>query len=333
MQSNQVVVPVHEESQAGEARRAAQILSKRVGLDEEEAARAAIVITEAARNLAKHAKEGQIIVRGVNDDWSGIEMLAIDKGPGISSIAEAFRDGYSTSGTPGTGLGAIRRLSDDFDFYTQPERGTVLLARIRSKQSKAARTIVLSCICVPLHGEHACGDNWAIRRNGRTWMLMLADGLGHGAIAAEAADEAVHIFRSTSSANTADIFQDMHGALRATRGAAVGIANVSFDASEVRYVAVGNISGAVLTPSTVKQMVYSNGTVGAEMRRTPHDFSYPFPRGATLVMHSDGIATWHLERYPGLLAKDPGVIAGVLFRDFRRVRDDATVIVAREVKA
>lgn len=333
MQSNQVAVAVHEESQAGEARRAAQLLSRRVGLDEEDAARVGIVITEAARNLAKHAKEGLAVVRGVNDEWTGIEILAIDKGPGIASLPDAFRDGYSTSGTPGTGLGAIRRISDDFDIYTQPERGTVLLARVRSKQSKAANTIVLSSISLPLDGEVACGDNWAIRRDGRAWMVMIADGLGHGLIAAEAADEAVHVFKSSSAADVAEIFQDMHGALRATRGAAVGIAQVNFEASEVRYTAVGNISGAVMTGTTMKQMVYSNGTVGAEMRKAPRDFGYPFPRGATLIMHSDGLATWHLERYPGLLAKDPGVIAGVLFRDFRRVRDDATVIVAREVKA
>lgn len=333
MQSDQVAVPVHEESQAGEARRAAQLLSKRIGLDSEDAARVGIVITEAARNLAKHAKEGQIIVRGVQDDWLGIEVLAIDRGPGIASVAEAFRDGYSTSGTPGTGLGAIRRIADDFDIYTQPERGTVLLARVRSRNSKPNRAVVLSVICVPLHGETACGDNWAVRRNGRTWMIMVADGLGHGVIAAEAADEAVHIFRSSQASDVAEILQDMHGALRTTRGAAVGIARVNFDASEVRYTAVGNISGAVMSGSTSKQMVYSNGTVGAQMRKMPHDFSYPFPRGATLIMHSDGVATWHLDRYPGLLAKDPGVIAGVLFRDFRRVRDDATVLVAREVKA
>jgi hypothetical protein len=162
---------------------------------------------------------------------------------------------------------------------------------------------------------------------------MIADGLGHGLIAAEAADEAVHIFRTSKERSSVGVLQEMHGALRSTRGAAVGIAELKVDASEVRYAAVGNISAAVVTPASFKQLVYNNGTIGAEMRRPPHDFGYPFPRDATLIMHSDGIATWNLDRYPGLLAKDTAVIAGVLFRDFRRVRDDATVIVAREVKA
>lgn len=332
MPPNQVAVPVHEESQAGQARRAAQTLSKRVGLDDEDAARVAIVVTEAARNLAKHAKEGQLIVRGVDDDWTGVEVLSVDKGPGLP-IADAFRDGYSTAGTPGTGLGAIRRISDDFDFYTQPDRGTVLLSRIRSKAGSRGSALALSVICIAVHGEEVCGDNWSLRQNGRSQVIMLADGLGHGVIAAEAADEAVHIFRTSKNGSAIELLQEMHGALRATRGAAVGIAHLNVDAAEVRYTAVGNISAAVVTSTSLKQLVYSNGTVGAEMRRAPHDFSYPFPHGATLIMHSDGIATWNLDRYPGLLAKDAAVIAGVLFRDFRRVRDDATVIVAREMKA
>ena len=333
MPSNQIAVVVHEESQAGEARRAALLLCKRAGLDEEDCARAGLVVTEAARNLAKHARDGLLVIRGVQDDWCGVEIFAIDKGPGIASMSEAFRDGYSTTGTPGTGLGAIRRMSDDFDIFSQPERGTVLLSRIRGKQFSSNRGAVVSGICIPLHGEEACGDNWAIRRNGRSLLLMLADGLGHGLIAAEAADEAVHVFLTSKQHERIELLQEMNAAMRATRGAAVGIAHVNFDASEVRYSAVGNISGAVVTPDTFKQMVYDNGTVGAEMRKAPHDFGYAFPRGGTLILHSDGIATWNLDRYPGLLAKDPGVIAGVLFRDFRRVRDDATVVVAREAKA
>ncbi len=274
-----------------------------------------------------------LVVRGVQDDWTGVEILAIDKGPGIGSIADAFRDGYSTAGTPGTGLGAIRRISDDFDFYTQPDRGTVLLSRIRAKQFGNHRGAIVSGVSLPLQGEEVCGDNWAIRRDGRSLLLMLADGLGHGLIAAEAADEAVHVFLTSKQHERLDLLEEMNSAMRATRGAAVGIAYVNFDASEVRYAAVGNISGAVLTPTAMKQMVYSNGTVGGEMRKPPHDFTYPFPRAGTLILHSDGIATWNIDRYPGLLAKDPGVIAGVLFRDFRRVRDDATVIVVREAKA
>ena len=329
----QVAVPIHEESQSGEARRAVLQLAERVGLNDEDAGRAGIVVTEAGRNLSKHAHGGQIVLRGINTGPGAIEVLAIDKGPGILSVTDAFRDGYSTAGTPGTGLGAIRRISDCFDLFTQPDHGTVLFSRICARGAASRVPVDTAVICVPLQGEVACGDNWSLKHLGRKMTFMIADGLGHGFVAAEAADEAVRVFSETTSRQPPEIIQDMHNALRATRGAAVGIAEMNFDASEVKYTAVGNVSAAVVTASSLKQMIYSNGTVGAEMRKTPREFSYPFPSGATLIMHSDGLATWNLERYPGLLAKSPAVIAGVLYRDFRRVRDDVTVIVAREARS
>ena len=47
-------------------------------------------------------------------------------------------------------------------------------------------------------------------------------------------------------------------------------------------------------------------------------------------MHSDGIsARWSLDDYPGLVRRHPGVVAGLLYRDFQRESDDATVIVVR----
>jgi hypothetical protein len=68
------------------------------------------------------------------------------------------------------------------------------------------------------------------------------------------------------------------------------------------------------------------------MRRV-QEFSYPWEPDATLVVHSDGLSTrWRPESYPGLQRHDPAVMAGVLFRDFARARDDASVIVVREAR-
>ena len=75
-------------------------------------------------------------------------------------------------------------------------------------------------------------------------------------------------------------------------------------------------------------MVSYNGTVGHEVRKI-REFTYLWPKGGLLVMHSDGLGTqWRLDRYPGLIARHPSLIAGVLYRDFNRGRDDVTVLVA-----
>jgi hypothetical protein len=75
-------------------------------------------------------------------------------------------------------------------------------------------------------------------------------------------------------------------------------------------------------------MVSLAGTAGHNMRKA-QSFDYPYPDGLVL-MHSDGLATgWDLDRYPGLAHAHPTLIAGVLFRDYWRQRDDVTVLVAR----
>jgi hypothetical protein len=65
------------------------------------------------------------------------------------------------------------------------------------------------------------------------------------------------------------------------------------------------------------------------MRRV-QQFDLPLPTNALLLLHSDGLAThWNLADYPGLVGRHPGIIAGVLYRDHERGRDDVTVLVVR----
>ena len=80
----------------------------------------------------------------------------------------------------------------------------------------------------------------------------------------------------------------------------------------------------------VRHLVSHNGIVGQEARKIGV-FTYPWNRESLLLMHSDGLTErWDLKAYPALIRRDPGLIAGVLYRDFSRARDDATVLVARE---
>jgi hypothetical protein len=140
----------------------------------------------------------------------------------------------------------------------------------------------------------------------------------------------VRVFRAHATPDLPDTVQRIHAALRSTRGAAVALAEVRLDVRELRFVGVGNIAGTVFAGGASRSIVSHNGTAGVEARRV-QEFAYPFPRGAVLILHSDGLAThWRLERYAGLAARDPALIAGVLYRDFRRGRDDLTVLVACE---
>jgi anti-sigma regulatory factor (Ser/Thr protein kinase) len=334
----QTALRVTEASEAGKARRMAARAAENAGFDDEDArGRLAIIVTEAARNLAQHGQDGELLLRAVEPELGdGIEVITIDRGPGMASVAECLRDGYSTRGTPGTGLGAIRRLADDFDIFSQPDRGTVLVARVRAHpggRHPRRPPMVVGAISMPYPGEQVCGDDWALKLRGRhASVFLLVDGLGHGVPAAEAADEAVRLFRSRGDTRAPKaIMETLHAGMRATRGAAAGVVEIDRQERQVRYAAVGNVAGAILTHTSTRNMLYSNGTLGHEVRKV-HEFTYSFPEGATIILYSDGLATWNLDRYPGVLSKDPAIIAALLYRDFRRTRDDVTVLVARETQ-
>ncbi|HEY5062382.1 MAG TPA: ATP-binding protein, partial [Gemmatimonadaceae bacterium] len=114
------LLELDDPSQIGAARRSAVSLGNAHGLDAEAVGRLAIVVTEAATNILRHARRGTIVLRGLTAGATpAIEMLALDKGPGIPDVTRAMRDGYSTSGTAGVGLGAMQRLSQLFELHSQ----------------------------------------------------------------------------------------------------------------------------------------------------------------------------------------------------------------------
>jgi anti-sigma regulatory factor (Ser/Thr protein kinase) len=319
---------------AGDVRRRAAALAQALGLGETDAGRAALAATEAATNLAKHAPAGGVVIvrpcgRG---SARGVELLAVDRGPGMPSVEQCMRDGFSTAGSPGTGLGALSRMSDEFDLFSTPGKGTVLLSRVWGGAPGPPDTAVsVGGVSVAKPGQTVCGDHWSVAHGPGRCALVCADGLGHGPDAAAAAQAATHAFERHPDEAPVAVLERMHAALRATRGAAVSVAEIDTQARQVRYAGVGNVAATLWTSEGSRTLVTHNGIVGAEMRKV-QGFDYPLPAWWLLVMHSDGVSgRWSLDAYPGLARRDPAVIAAVLYRDFCRGTDDATVVVAREV--
>jgi hypothetical protein len=158
---------------------------------------------------------------------------------------------------------------------------------------------------------------------------MVVDGLGHGDLAADAAREAERVLSGAKQDSLGEIVQDMHSALKKTRGAALGVAKIQFEKTLLSYAGVGNISASIVAMGSSRSIASHNGTVGHQMPRV-QEFTYPWNSDSILVMHSDGLVTrWNLEDYPGIWNKRPCVIAAILHRDFYRGRDDVTVLVAK----
>jgi anti-sigma regulatory factor (Ser/Thr protein kinase) len=329
---------VSDPSGVAAARRAALWLAERFAFDDVRAGRLAIVVTELATNLAKHARAGEILLRPGAGEHCGaplpfVEVLAIDAGPGIPDVALSRRDGYSTSGTLGHGLGAFERQSDEFDLYTAAS-GTVARAAIYAADAPPQPRLPLyqvGAVHVSKPGEAICGDDWACRQRDGRLAILVADGLGHGLLAHEASRAATEVFCRVHEEGPRRVIEDVHGALRGFRGAAVAALAIDLERRVSRYCGLGNVSSAILHAAGTRQsLVSSNGTAGHTAPRV-QEFLYPVPEGSVLVMHSDGLGThWDLAKYPGLAARHPSVIAGVLYRDHARGRDDVTVVIAKE---
>jgi len=330
-------VALDDESRVAEVRRFAVNKAKALGFLETEVGRVAIVATELATNLLKHARQGEILVSAIDDgEGVGIECLALDRGPGIPDIAASMRDGHSTAGSAGTGLGAISRQAHVLDIYSSKTHGSAVLARVYRGDPACdppKRTPSTGVVCLPIAGEDACGDAWSVKRTSTGLCVMVVDGLGHGPLAATASHAAVTAFEASEGAPSADMMHRLHTALRPTRGAAASVASLPANGDPIAFVGVGNVAGAVVTATETKRMVSHNGTLGHALK-TVKPFTYPTEGETLVVLASDGLGTaWSLDAYPGLRLRHPSLIAGVLYRDFSRRRDDVTVLVARRLAA
>jgi anti-sigma regulatory factor (Ser/Thr protein kinase) len=322
------LISIQEQTDVAEARRRAADRAAQLGFDDVTIGRVSIAVTEAATNLLKHAGGGEMLVGpAAGRGRAGVQVLALDKGNGIGNLSASLRDGYSTSGTAGTGLGAISRASSSFDIYTEPGRGTIVAFTI---YPEGEQPLSIGALSVAMGGELECGDGWAVWSAGELTSIFVCDGLGHGAQAAAATTLALATFGRHAERSAGDVVEHVHQALRSTRGAAIAVAELDHRQNSLRFCGVGNIAAVIVNPQGEGHHLVSLAGIAGHMVRRIQTFRYDWPRASVLVMHSDGIGThWALSSRNGLASRRPDVIAAVLYRDHRRTRDDASVVVAR----
>lgn len=320
-------VPVTDQSSVGEARRTAALAAHRLRLNETRAGELALLVTEVSRNVLVHGGGGHVVVTGMPDGNEPlVRILALDKGRGIASVAQALSDGYSTAGTMGGGMGAMKRIASKFDIFTG-KTGTIVLLELGS--SKKGNGLDFAGMAIAYPGERVCGDGWYCHHSPDRTIALLVDGLGHGIGAAEAAQEAIEVFCKRKESGPGEILGYVHDGLRKTRGAVASVIEIRHKDRTLIHAGVGNISTVLHDGVTSKTLVALNGTLGATVQKI-HEFRADFSKHAVVVMHSDGLHTkWDLANYSGLLSRDPALIAGVLLRDYRRQRDDASILVMK----
>jgi len=338
---------VEDASAVSACRKAVQVLAERLQFPAARVGQLALAVTEAASNLHKHAEQGSLLLC-VNRDGPepGIDLVTIDAGPGMPDVSAAGRDGHSTAGTLGIGLGAIRRLADFADLYSRPGRGTALAARFRpllaggttppdppalggaARPPKPPRPWPWGAgLLRPITGETECGDAYGAVQAGGTVTAVLCDGLGHGPLAATAAAEGVAAVLDDPAGEPATLLGRVHRRMSGTRGGAVGIVQVGGQLA--RFAGLGNVAASIVSGGTRKSMISIPGIAGHQARAL-RQFEYEVPPGAAVILHSDGISSrWEAAALPGIAARDPLLIAAVLLAEAGVHRDDAGVLVLK----
>jgi hypothetical protein len=257
-----------------------------------------------------------------------VEIVTIDKGPGMADLGHALGDGHSTAGTLGIGLGAIERQAGWCDMHSVPGKGTVLVAQVWP--DAPPEPMWAAGLVRPLTGEPVSGDGFAVRQTGSRRQVLVCDGLGHGRLAHTATQEAVRVFAGVPDVPPAAVVDALHRTLGHTRGAALAVAELDQDRGLVRYAGLGNISGTVLAPDGGRRGMVSLPGIAGHQKRQIREYEYPLAPGAVVLMHTDGVVDrWNAADYPGLLGHSPQVIAATVLRDAGTRRDDAGVLVAR----
>lgn len=294
-----------------------------------------IVASEILSNINKHSTDGELLVKTFHntEGRTGLELISIDRGPGIENLDEMLKDGMSTTRTLGQGLGAIKRLSDEFDIYSRPRWGTILLSRIYApaddKVKKKPR-IEINTVMLPKSGETVCGDGWKVIRNSFEYKLIALDGLGHGPEAHKASGAAIGEFLKHSLATPAETIRILHQEIRKTRGAVGMVMHLNTLNNILSYAGLGNISARIMGLDKNKSCLSYNGIIGHSIPNTLHTNQASLNKNETLIVYSDGLKSrWDLSHLPQILTRDGSILAAALYRDFSRHTDDLLVVVVK----
>jgi anti-sigma regulatory factor (Ser/Thr protein kinase) len=302
----------------------------RAGLGEAATGSLAIVVSELANNQLAHSSGGQVGVRGiVRGGVRGVEIVAADAGPGIAHPTQAF-EGVERDASLGVGLAGVRALSDELDVDIRLGEGTCISARKFGAPVPGRREVAI--LGRPCRGERVSGDQAGFERTDGALLLFLADGLGHGPEAREAADRARTAVRTSPRLSSADLLRAVDVALVRSRGAVMAVAQLDEAAASVDFASVGNVATHVVR---FRQTLMFTGSSFVLGMRTPspkrvEQRAIPLDAQELLCLCSDGISSRAtLDERRDLLHASPVAIAQHVLETFGTEHDDATVLVAR----
>jgi anti-sigma regulatory factor (Ser/Thr protein kinase)/serine/threonine protein phosphatase PrpC len=330
-QTIEIMHPCH----VGAARAGFRIVAESIGFDPKACEEIALVMTELATNLIKHAQGGKLTLTPLDSGGRiGLEIESRDSGPGIADVEQALADRFSTAGTRGTGLGAVNRLMDELDISSERGCGTRIACRKWVRQyPRCIRQCPLAFGVATRPRQFGAdnGDAFVVKQWAESALVGVIDGLGHGPFAHCAAQAARQYVESHFDLPLDQIFRGVDRACRATRGVVMALTRFDWGLGQMTFASVGNIEARVFPSSELFHFAIRRGVIGLNAP-SPVVTEHPWPAGNVLVLHSDGLRThWSWKDFPGVAEQSAHSIAQEFLRFLAKNEDDATVIVVRSV--
>jgi len=314
-------------------------VSRRMRFSDAMRERMELVCNELVTNQNKYAQgNGFVQIWEVEQPRPALDLFAMDYGPGIPNLAEAIQDGYTTSGTMGKGLGAIRRLASESEFYSLPEEeaadcpwhGMAVWARFHDDHKPVPAPHQFGCYLRAYQDSTYNGDliRLHVGKNKTRWLHM--DGLGHGREAFEAVDGLENFLDAETP--IPDMMNSLSQRLQGGRGAVGMVCEMDAAAQTAIVTGVGDMVAYSICNGDKRAVTFSPGVLG-HAHRTPESVPLPFPPQALFITASDGLRrSMTLRTFPDLWRLHPQLIAMVLGQVMGRNNDDKSVFVARTMR-
>jgi anti-sigma regulatory factor (Ser/Thr protein kinase) len=332
------VIPIALASDVHVARRAAKAMALAIGFDAKVSEDISLVISELASNLVKHAQGGQLTLMPAKDSGRvGIQIESHDRGPGIADVEQAVKDGFSTAGSLGYGLGTVNRLMDRFDITSRRGAGagtSIVCARwLRvDEPSLSPCPLEFGAATRPYPTMPVNGDAFVIKRWSASALVAVIDGLGHGQYAHRAAQAARQYVETHFDQPLDAIFRGVGRTCRATRGVVMALVRFDFGGDDIQFsfASVGNIEARLFGGPNRPQFIVPRGIVGGNAPH-PRVTDHRWNLGSTMVLHSDGMTSrWGLADFPDVTRESATTMAQRLLRALAKDNDDATIMVVRD---
>lgn len=315
-------------------RRISKELAKEIGFGESEQEEIVLVVSELASNIIKYAHRGVVTLTPLYlGEQQGLMIEATDKGPGFCEDT-ALKDGFSSSGTLGCGLGAVNRMMDEFDIHTNEnnQAGTRIVCKrwVRGKSYSSGKCpFEIGIVSRPKHGETFNGDSFVIKHGNGQSLVAVIDGVGHGLLAHQAALAARHYIESHSDSPFLDVFRGVDRACRSSRGVVMALATIDWTSMKLKFASVGNIEVKAYGAHEKFKFIVRRGIIGKNAPNpviTENDWRLDY----ALAIHSDGLSThWSWNDFSLHLDKSAQFLAEHMHRTLEKDNDDSTLIIVK----